>query len=367
MFKTGSGGNILRAEAVDRTSLRCRHTAVADYERRGHIVSGEVPVGIWAVFVAFVLGMLALDLGVFHRKTHTVKLKESLLWSCLWIGLALTFNLGIYLFWNRISPNSSYSRTDAAAAFLTGYLIEKALSIDNLFVFVMLFQAFAVPSQLQHKALFWGILGALLFRAVFIAAGAALLAHFSWMVAVFGALLLFTGINMLGHKQRHIDPNNSRMMRTIRKFVPVTDAYVGNRMVVKIAGKWLATPLLLTLIAIELTDILFALDSIPAIFAVTRDPFIVFTSNVFAILGLRSLYFALSGLANRFTYLGFGLAVVLMFVGSKMLWTFYQHTFVDHSYSFPTWLSLVIIFGVLVCSIVASLLRPARQAKASSH
>ncbi|HEY0866823.1 MAG TPA: TerC family protein, partial [Fimbriimonas sp.] len=284
-----------------------------------------IPLWIWGAFLAFVLGMLALDLGVFHRKAHVVHIKEALIWSGVWIGLALLFNLGIHLFWHRIYPESMYSNSEASMAFLTGYLVEKALSVDNIFVMLLVFSYFHVPEKYQHRVLFWGIIGALVFRAAFIAAGSALLTRFAWMTLVFGAFLIVTGVKMIWLRDKKIEPDKNPVIRGFRKIVPVTPDFVGQKFFHHVDGRLWATPLFVTLLFVEMTDIVFAVDSIPAIFAITKDPFIVFTSNVFAILGLRALYFAVSGLIGMFRYLSFGLAGILIFVGWKMGWTYIQH------------------------------------------
>jgi tellurite resistance protein TerC len=305
----------------------------------------------WLFFNLFVLAMLALDLGVFHRKSHDVKFKEALAWSAVWIGLALVFNLGLWRYWDIIAPGSEYSQGQAGLAFLTGYLIEKALSIDNIFVFLMVFAYFHVPSKYQHKVLFWGIIGALVCRAIFIFSGIALLEKFHWMIYVFGALLIFTGLKMVTQKDKKIDPEKNPLVRAFRRIMPVTPDFVGDKFFTKINAKTFATPLFITLIFIEVTDVIFAVDSIPAILAITKEPFIVYTSNVFAILGLRSLYFALSGIMNLFHYLHYGLATILVFVGGKMVLT-------DVTGKVPVGISLGFIAGVLLVSIVASLLFP---------
>lgn len=294
---------------------------------------------LWLGFTAFVLLMLALDLGVFHRKAHEVSVKEALTWTGVWITLALTFNAGIY---HWFGP-------ERALEFLSGYVIEKALSVDNIFVFIVIFSVFAVPSKLQHKVLLWGILGALLLRALFVVLGAALLSRFHWLGYLFGGFLVFTGLKLLVQREAAAEPQKNPLFRLFRRLVPSVDEYHEGRFTIVEAGKRYATPLLLVLVAIEGTDIVFALDSIPAIFAVTRDPFIVFTSNIFAVLGLRALYFALSGMMDKFHYLKFGLALVLMFVGGKML--------LASVYEIPIWLSLAVIAALLGGSVVASLLR----------
>ncbi len=298
---------------------------------------------LWAGFIAFVILMLALDLGVFNRKSHAVGIKEALKWSAIWIGMALIFNYGVYHFMGK----------EKGLEFLTGYLIEKALSVDNLFVFIMLFSMFDVEPKYQHKVLFWGILGALVMRAIFIFAGVALIQRFSWIIYVFGAFLVFTGIKMLFHKEEQIDPNKNPMVRLFKRFLPVTPEMHGNKFFVKINHKSYATPLFIVLIIIEFTDVIFATDSIPAILAISHDPFIIFSSNVFAILGLRALYFALAGITKYFHYLKYGLAAILIFVGVKMSIAGFFH--------FPIVLSLLIIMGVLLVSIIASLIFPEKE------
>jgi tellurite resistance protein TerC len=297
---------------------------------------------LWGGFIALILVLLALDLGVFHRKAHTVGLREAGIWSAVWIGLALLFNGWVFL---AFGPQRGLE-------FTTGYLIEKALSVDNIFVFVMIFTYFATPSQYQHRVLFWGIVGALVLRAIFILAGGALLAKFHWMIYVFGGLLVVTGIKMLLQRNETMDPGKNPVVRIARKLLPVSTRYDGQRFFTVENGKRLATPLLLTLVAVEATDVIFAVDSIPAIFAITRDPFIVFTSNIFAILGLRSLYFLLAGIIEKFHYLKIGLSMVLVFVGMKML--------LADVYKVPIAASLLVVAGLIAGSIVLSLLRPKR-------
>jgi tellurite resistance protein TerC len=294
---------------------------------------------LWGGFILFVLSMLALDLGVFHRKTHAVTLKEATAWSVVWISLAFAFN-GLVYFW--FGPT-------VALEFTTGYLIEKALSVDNIFVILVLFTYFGVPAAYQHRVLFWGILGALVMRAIFIFAGAALLTRFHWMIYVFGALLVVTGIKMLRAGNEQVEPDKNPLLRLFRKVMPVTSGFRDEKFFVRESGKWLATPLFLCLLSVEFTDLIFAVDSIPAIFAVTRDPFIVFTSNIFAILGLRSLFFLLAGVVDRFVYLKVGLAVVLLFVGTKMV--------IVEFYKIPVGVSLGIVGLILTTSVVASLLK----------
>ncbi|MBX3013858.1 MAG: TerC family protein [Caldilineaceae bacterium] len=314
---------------------------------------------VWLLvgFNLFVLAMLALDLGVFHRKAHSVSVREAATWSVVWISLALLFNLGIYFFWHDLVPHTTYSNRDAALAFLTGYLIEKSLSVDNIFVFVLIFGYFAVPPIYQHRILFWGILGALIMRALLIGVGAALLEEFHWIIYIFGAFLLFTGIRMAFHKEEEIQIEENALVRLFRRFMPVAERYHGSSFFIKEAGKWVATPLFLVLLVVESTDLVFALDSIPAIFAVTTDPFLVYTSNIFAILGLRSLYFLLAGVIDKFYYLKLGLAVVLTFVGAKMV--------IVDLYKIPTPVSLGVVAGVLLIAVMASLLRNQRMTKAA--
>ena len=307
-----------------------------------------ISIGIWATFLTFVGFMLALDLGVFHKQAHEVKMTEALTWSAVWVALALVFNACIYFFWDKIGAASNYSNAEAAQAFFAGYLIEKALSIDNIFVFLMVFAFFQVPRALQHRVLFFGILGALFFRAIFIAAGSALLQTYHWVVFIFGGFLVLTGIKMLLMKDKKLDPEKNPVVRGFRALMPVTNDFVGQKFFTKIDGRTWATPLFITLLFIELTDIIFAVDSIPAIFAITKDPFIVFTSNVFAILGLRALFFALEGLMHMFHYLSYGLASILIFVGGKMIYSWWD--------KFPIGLSLAIIVAILAASVVASLI-----------
>lgn len=317
----------------------------------------NTPIGVWAGFLTFVLLMLALDLGVFHRQSHRVEMKEALTWSGVWIGLALLFNVGIFLYWDQIQPASRYPNSEAGFAFLAGYLIEKALSVDNIFVFLLVFGYFAVPEKYQHRVLFWGILGALVFRALFIAAGSALLENFFWMMLVFGGFLIATGIKMLVVKDKKMDPEKNPLVRLLRRFVPVTETYEGQKFWVKRQGKLWATPLLVVLLVVEFTDIIFAVDSIPAIFAITSDPFLVFTSNVFAILGLRALFFALAGLMQMFYYLSVGLAAILVFVGAKMIYGYVEKAVVVDWPKFPVVASLGIIIAILTVAIIASIRR----------
>ena len=304
---------------------------------------------LWVGFNVFVLAMLALDLGVFHRKCHVVTLKESLTWTAVWIALALVFNAGVWHFYG----------SGKALEFFTGYLIEKSLSVDNVFVFALLFSYFAVPPLYQHKVLFWGILGALVMRAVMIALGAALIAKFAWIIYVFGAFLILTGIKMIVKREEEIHPENNPVVKWFKRLMPVTPDYRGDKFFVRENGLRMATPLFVVLLLVEVSDLIFAVDSIPAIFAVTTDPFIVYTSNVFAILGLRSLYFALAGVMDKFHYLKIGLGVVLSFVGVKML---LAHT----AWKIDTLVSLGVIATTLAIAGVASLARPPGAAPATS-
>ncbi len=303
----------------------------------------ETSIWLWVGFNAFVVAMLALDLGVFHRKAHAISVKEAAIWSGVWIALALLFNVWI---WQARGGQ-------AGLEFFTGYLIEKSLSIDNIFVIALIFTYFRVPDKYQHRVLFWGILGALVMRAIFIFAGAALIDKFHWIIYVFGAFLIFTGVKMAFFGNEEFKPESNLMLRLVRRLMPVTSEYREEKFFVREGGRRLATPLFLVLVLVESTDLIFAVDSIPAIFAVTRDPFLVYTSNIFAILGLRSLYFVLAGVMGKFSYLKLGLAVVLVFVGIKM-------TLVD-LWKIPTPISLGVIASVITISIVASLVKDRRN------
>jgi tellurite resistance protein TerC len=294
---------------------------------------------LWGTFTLFVLGMLALDLGVFHRKAHVVGFKEAFGWSVVWVTLALLFNAWL---WKAYGAQRGME-------FLTGYLIEKALAVDNIFVFVVIFSAFAVPASYQHRVLFWGILGALVMRAAFILAGAALLQRFHWVMYVFGAILVLTGIKLLIFRDAEMEPQKNPIFRLFKRLVPSVSEYHGERFTIVKDGKRFATPLLLVLVGIEATDLVFAVDSIPAIFAITQDPFIVYTSNIFAILGLRAMYFMLADVITRFHYLKVGLALVLTFVGAKML--------LLDVYKIPIGASLGVVAALIAGSIVVSLVR----------
>jgi len=299
---------------------------------------------LWGSFGTFVLTMLALDLGVFHRQARVVNVKEALRWSAIWIALALLFNLGVYLWYG----------TSAALAFLTGYILEESLSVDNLFVFLMILSYFSVPPAYQHKVLFWGILGALIMRGLMIAVGTVLIQMFHWLLYIFGGFLIVTGVRMVLRQHDEVHPEQNPVVRLFTRFMPVTTAYHAEKFFVQLNGRYFATPLFVVLLMIEVTDVVFALDSIPAVLAVTTDPFIVYTSNVFAILGLRSLFFALSGLMSLFHYLRYGLAVVLVFIGIKML--------LAEVYHIPIYVALSVVVGVLLLSVLASLIYPVPEA-----
>ncbi len=303
----------------------------------------EVSSYMWAGFIALVIIMLVIDLGVFHKQAHVVKIKEALIWSAVWITLALIFNYVIYYFMGK----------EKALEFLAGYLIEKSLSVDNLFVFIMLFGFFNVDPKYQHKVLFWGIIGALIMRAIFIFAGVALLEKFHWLIYIFGGFLIYSGIAMLKPHKSDIEPDKNPLVRLFTRFFPVTQTMHGGKFFVRINKRMFATPLFIVLIIVEFTDLIFAVDSIPAILAVSKDTFIIFTSNVFAILGLRALYFALAGITQYFYYLKYGLAAILSFVGIKMIISGY--------YKIPITLSLIVIFVLLLISILASVFFPAKK------
>lgn len=303
----------------------------------------------WAIFLAFVAGMLALDLGVFHRDAHEVSRKEALAWSVAWIGLAIVFNAGVYVF----------KGTESGIEWTTGYLIEKSLSVDNVFVFLLIFSTFAVPPAYQHRVLFWGIVGALVMRAVLIAAAGVLLSTLHFVIYLFGAFLIFTGIKFLRDQEHAPDLEKNRFVRLAKRVFPVTERYEGQRFFVRRNQVLFATPLFLVLVLIESTDLVFAVDSIPAIYAVTDDPFIVFTSNIFAILGLRALYFVLSGYLAGLTYLKPALAAILVFVGTKML--------VIDIYKIPALVSLGVIISILTAAIVGSVLVQKRRTAPDPH
>ncbi len=307
------------------------------------VTSTQMPVWAWLAFGVIILVLLVLDMKVFHRKSGVITIKQSLLWTGFWIALALLFNLGIWV-WKGSAPATEY---------LTCYLIEKSLSVDNLFVFLMVFSFFAVPAAYQHKVLFWGIVGAIVLRLAFIEVGATLLENFDWVFYIFGAFLIIAALRMAFQKEKEMHPEKNPILKLLRKFVGVTDNYEGDRFFIKRFGKYVATPLFIVVVVIETTDLVFAMDSIPAAFSITTDKFIVYTANIFAILGLRSLYFALAGIMPLFHYLKYGLVVVLMFVGVKMLLA--QH------YEIPTGIALGVVVGVLVIAVAASIIRNRRN------
>jgi tellurite resistance protein TerC len=298
----------------------------------------------WILFNLFVLAMLVLDLGVFHRRAHRVKFREALAWSAMWIGLAAAFAVLLYFWRGHV----------VTLEFVTGYVIELSLSVDNLFVFLLIFRYFRVPALHQHKVLFWGILGALLMRGIFVLVGVGLITQFHWIVYLFGAFLVYSGIRFFREESMEIHPEKNPVLRLFRRWMPVTEDYEGSKFFVRRTGLY-ATPLLVVLLVVETTDLLFAVDSIPAVLAITLNAFIVYTSNIFAILGLRSMYFALAGMMEFFHYLHYGLSVVLIFVGAKML--------ISHYYQIPTGWALGVVAGVLLVSVLVSVVRPKKNAK----
>jgi tellurite resistance protein TerC len=307
----------------------------------------------WAAFNLFVLAMLALDLGVFNRHRHVVRFREAIGWTIVWIGLAALFALLLYMYGQRMAGDTALSNAELSLQFITGYVIELSLSVDNLFVFLLLFRFFHVPAELQRRVLTWGIIGALLMRAVFILAGVALIRRFEWITYIFGAFLIYAGIRLIFDSGEQ-PPKENFVIRLFRKLIPVTTEFEGGQFFTVRNGILYATPLAIVLLMVETTDVLFAVDSIPAVLAISRDAFIVYTSNVFAILGLRSMYFALAGLMEVFHLLHYGLSVVLIFIGAKMLGA--------HYFDIPIVLSLGIVIGVLMTAVVASLLIPKKHA-----
>lgn len=310
-------------------------------------------IWLWIGFLGFVILMLALDLGVFNKNAHVVKVKEALGWTAFWVALAMIFNLLIYYMYENhlfdigLQVGHQLSGSQAALQFFTGYVIEKSLSMDNIFVIAMIFSYFKVPSIYQHRVLFWGILGALIMRGAMILGGVALIEEFNWMTYFFGGILILTAVKMLVTSHDNLEPDKNILVKMIRKFYPVSENFESGNFFTKINNKKAITPLFLVLLVIESTDVLFAIDSIPAIFAITTDPFIIFTSNVFAILGLRSLYFALAAMMDKFRFLKISLVFVLAFVGSKMI--------LVHNYQIPTLFSLTVIIGILSVGIIASI------------
>lgn len=307
-----------------------------------------VPLWAWAAVLGAILIMLAIDLFA-HRKAHVVGVREAAAWSAVWVTMGVSFGGIVWWVWG----------TEFAAQYFAGYVIEKSLAVDNVFVFAIIFSYFAVPREYQHRVLFYGVLGALVFRAAFIAAGSVLIASFAWILYLFGAFLVATGMRMALHRNDTIDPERSIVLRLFRRIIPVTDAYHGHRFVIRQAGRWVATPLLAVLVLVEVTDIVFAVDSIPAIFAVTQQPFLVFSSNAFAILGLRAMYFLLADLMHRFVYLKLGLALVLVWVGVKML--------LLEVYKIPTGISLAVVIAVLTVAVTASWMRTRNEGSAAAQ
>ncbi len=299
----------------------------------------EVNIFFWIGFHIFIFTMLALDLGVFNKKAHKIEVREALVWSGVWISLALIFNVFVLAEFGKVK----------ALEFFTGYIIEYSLSVDNIFVFILIFTYFSIKPQYQHKILFWGILGALIMRGIFIFAGITLISRFHWIILIFGGFLLLTGIKMLVQKDTSVDPEKNALLKIFRKIFPVSETLHGDRLFIKQNGRLMATPLFMVLLVIESSDLIFAVDSIPAVLAISKDVFIVYTSNIFAILGLRSLYFAMSGIMDYFRFLKVGLAFVLSFVGLKMLASYFH-------FEIPILLSLSIIVTILVVSILASVL-----------
>ena len=304
---------------------------------------------LWTLFGVFIVVMLALDLGVFHRRSHEVGFREACVWSIVWIGLALAY-MGL-IWW--LHPAGHVK----AMEFLTGYVIEESLSVDNLFVFLLIFAYFRVPKEYQHNCLFWGILGAMVMRAVFIVAGVALIQRFEWVLYIFGAILVYSGIKMGAEQDKEIEPEKNPVLKLFRRCLPVTPDYVGKKFFTRINGGLWATPLLVVLVVIETTDVVFAVDSIPAVLGITHDPFIVYTSNIFAIMGLRAMFFALAGVMNMFHHLHYGLCAILVFIGTKMLASHWLHI--------PIGWALGIVVAILAGSIAASVLWPPREKAAT--
>jgi len=307
----------------------------------------EISTTGWLLFNGFLLAMLALDLGVFHRKAKVIQPREALMWSGVWIGIAGIFAVFVYI----------WQGSQFGTEFLTGYLIEKTLSIDNVFVFVLIFSYFKVPAQYQYRVLFWGVVGALVMRGALILAGSALLSNFHWLIFVFGGFLVVSGIRMAFHDESKSDPGRNPVLRLVKKIVPTSDEYDGQKFFTRRTGMLMATPLFAVLVVVEATDLVFAVDSIPAIFAITDEPFIVYTSNALAILGLRALYFALAGVIHKFTYLKTGLSLVLVFVGVKML--------ASDVYHMPAYASLLVIIGILGAAVAVSLMKAKPEAEHS--
>lgn len=317
-----------------------------------------MPWWIWAGFVALVSALIFFDLVVLHRRAHVISLKEALSWTALWVSIALGFNYVVYLMYDgqlfsHLVPEGAASGKEAAIQFFTGYVVEYSLSIDNIFVIAMIIANFHVPQEHQHRLLFWGVMGAAVLRGVMIALGTALVKQFDWVMYLFGGLLILSAAKMLVTRHDNIDPENNLLVRLTRKFYPVTTEFHGKRFFIEENGRRIATPMLLALVLIESCDVMFAVDSIPAVFAITQDPFLVFTSNIFAVLGLRSLYFALAGLMDKFAYLKTSLVFLLVFVGMKMI--------LSHHYPIPNVASLAIIGGILGVGILTSIVASKRD------
>lgn len=314
---------------------------------------------IWIIFIAFILVFLALDLGIFNKENHVIKTKEASIWTAIWVTIALSFSAVIYwLFSNGMVDNpTGLTPNNAVLKYITGYLIELSLSVDNVFVIAVIFASFKIPSLYQHRVLFWGILGAIVFRAIMIFFGVALITRFEWIIYIFGIFLLYTAFKMLQGEEEEFNPKKSVVFRQLKKIYPITGSIQGDEFFVKRMGIKAATPLFVALIVIELTDILFALDSIPAILAITADPFIVFSSNILAIMGLRSMYFLISRMLDKFRYINYSLVVILAFVGLKMLSSHYIHL--------PEWVSLAVISAALLGGVIASLALPDNEKPAN--
>jgi len=309
-------------------------------------------ISIWLAFLVFVFTMVALDLGVFHRKVEAPTIRDALIWTLVWVGMALLFNVVVYMLYENNYEWASLATehltgSEAASQYLMGYLLEKSLSVDNIFVIAMIFSYFRVPLELQHRVLFWGILGAVVLRGIMIGLGVALINNFGWVIYIFGAFLIYTAVKMMLIRHENVDPGDNPLVKLARRWLPVTDRYHGQHFFVRINGTLMVTPLFLALLLVESSDVMFAVDSIPAIFAVTRDPFIVFTSNIFAILGLRSLYFVLAGYMAKFRYLKNALVFVLAYVGIKMI--------LSNHYHIPDGASMGIIVGILLVGVLASI------------
>jgi len=305
----------------------------------------EHSLTLWVVFNIFIVVMLIVDLMIFNRKPHEISIKESLIWTGIWIALAVVFGIGLYFYMDPVS----------SIDYFTGYLIEKSLSVDNIFVFLLIFTYFGVEAKYQHRVLFWGIFGALVLRLLFIIAGVALIERFHWIIYVFGAFLVFTGIKLAFEKDKEIHPEKNLVLKLVKRFLPISRRYYSQKFFVRIRGRLIGTPLLIVLVVIETTDVVFALDSIPAIMAITRDPFIIYSANAFAILGLRALYFALAGVMRLFHYLHYGLSLILVFVGIKMM--------LENVYEIPTLFTLGFITVTLMTSVIFSILYPAEETK----